>query len=400
MAILENLIKKHWIDPKVAVNHAAFHLHMAILANTPGMTAWRGFVLGEASTIHDLNGQPLFHDFPVLSSDGDPIGTVRASASRVLGVPVLATYLGGPRWDLNKAAIQARAYVEGTLKGRVIATRPVCYAYPKLGIEVKWEEAGGGARRIVLDAGDGSLVQEKGETGMRGTGLSSFYGSLPEKRVPEAVKRFGVYDSLMKDLKARSRLELAAHLDLGEFQRAQSVMIELMTPLWTSKVLTFCTHGFSHECFRLHSQPGAGYCAPATGQMILDFWRYYYPIDDIAAAMKTKGLAGTSYADEVAGLKALTCSHFDAQYDLKPTFNKVKGEISANRPFDYSYVMHAMACAGYRELSIKPLGSVPEQSVYLYDPWPSNTGTIRWETYFTISTTFGPVEGFVYLRRP
>jgi hypothetical protein len=393
MATLENLIKEHWIDPKVAARHAAFHLHMAILANTPGMTAWRGFILGDASTIQDLNGQPLFHDFPVLSPEGNPIGTVRASASRVLGVPVLATYLGGPRWDLNKAAIQARAYVERTLKGKVIATRHVCYAYPKLGIEVKWEETNGASQRTIIDVGDGSVVSEKVEPGMRGTGVSSFYGGLPEKRVPEAVKRFGVYDSLMKDLKARSRLELAAHLDLGEFQRAQSVIIELMPSLWTSKVLTFCTHGFSHECFRLHSQPMGGYCVPAACQMILDFWRYYYSIEDIALVMKTG--TTTIYADEVAGLKALTCSHFDAQHDSKPTFNKVKGEINANRPFDYSFPLHATACAGYKEVRIKPLGPVPEQSIYLYDPWPSNVGSLRWETYFTWGT-----DGFVYLRRP
>ena len=59
MAISVRVIKQHLIDPKHAARHAAFHLHMGILANTPGMTDWRGAGLGKSSTIYDLNGQPL-----------------------------------------------------------------------------------------------------------------------------------------------------------------------------------------------------------------------------------------------------------------------------------------------------------------------------------------------------
>jgi hypothetical protein len=130
--------------------------------------------------------------------------------------------------------------------------------------------------------------------------------------------------------------------------------------------------------------------------MILDFWRYYYSQSHIATQMNTKP-TGTDWADEVNGLNALTCSHFAAQADYSPTFTKAKAEIDANRPFDYSYTKHAMACVGYRQENYALFGSTPAKSVYLYDPWPVNTGTIRWETWGAGLST---VAGFVYLRRP
>jgi hypothetical protein len=146
----------------------------------------------------------------------------------------------------------------------------------------------------------------------------------------------------------------------------------------------------------MHGQETDVWCVVATGQMILDFWRYYYPQSDIATAMGT-GAGGTGWTGEVNGLESLTCSHFDAQSDFSPTFAKVETEIDANRPFDYSYSYHAMACAGYRRQNISILGTTPEHSVYLYDPWPPNVGTIRWETW---GAGVSAVAGFVYLRRP
>jgi hypothetical protein len=108
------------------------------------------------------------------------------------------------------------------------------------------------------------------------------------------------------------------------------------------------------------------------------------------------GSGGTSYAGEIQGYQSLTCSHFTAQQEFSPTFAKAKAEIDANRPFDYSYSYHAMACAGYKEQNIYLVGTTPEKSVYLYDPWPVSIGTIRWETW---GSGISPVDGFVYLRR-
>ncbi|MGD1993267.1 MAG: C39 family peptidase [Anaerolineae bacterium] len=395
MAIQEEQFREYQIEPEHAARHAAAHMHVNIFTNTPGMTTWRGANLGESTLIYDLNGRPLFYDFPVLSPQREQVGTIRASASRVLGVPAPTTYLGGPRWNTSRVTLWSQKYVESELRGRVIDSRPVCYAYPKLGIAVDWEDPKGEAQRTIIDVGDYSVVPERVEPQMRGPGAVSVYDSIPEKAVPEATERFALYDKMVQELQERAGLDLASFLELEEFHKVQTSLVEVI-PWYTTKILTFCTHDYSHECFWLHPQETGYNCVPATGQMILDFWRYYNQQSDVATAMNTRP-TGTGWADEVNGLESLTCSHFDAQDDRSPTFDKVRTEIDANRPFDYSYSYHAMACAGYRQANVVALGTTPEQSVYIYDPSPVNIGTIRWETW---GSGISPVDGFVYLRRP
>jgi hypothetical protein len=254
--------------------------------------------------------------------------------------------------------------------------------------------------------GDFSVITGKQEPGLRGAGMSSLYDSISGRSLPKALKNFSLYDKLISKLMGRAGADLHGLIDGDHFQVVQTNLTAMLQPLYKSKILTFCKHGHSHECFRLHPQPKSGYCVPATGQMILDFWRYYYPLNKIAKEMNTSWIGFpindyvTTVNDEVKGLESLTCDHFDAQSDLNPTFNKVMQEINANRPFDYSYAEHATACAGYSKATIQISGTIPMQSVYLYDPWPANNGSIRWETFETASSAWGPVFCFIYLRRP
>ena len=395
MAIQEQQFRKYLIDPKHAARHAAAHMHIGIFTNTPGMTMWRGANLGESTLIYDLNNQPLFYDFPVLSNQREQVGTIRASASRILGVSVPTSYIGGPRWNVSQAMLWAQKYVERKSKGKIIDSRPVCYAYPKLGIAVKWEDSKGRVQRTIIDVSDHSVVPEKVKPKTRGPGVFSVYDNIPKRKVSKAVEKFALYDKLVKEIQKRAKVDLSKTLKLEALQFVQIALIE-MIPLYTTKKLTFCTHSYSHECFRLHPQETGWNCVPATGQMILDFWRYYNLQNNVANAMNTNN-GGTGWTGEVNGLESLTCSHFDAQTDFNPTFAKVKNEINSNRPFDYSYSYHAMACAGYRQANFYLWGTTPEQSVYIYDPSPVNTGTIRWETW---GAGISAVAGFVYLRRP
>ena len=184
------------------------------------------------------------------------------------------------------------------------------------------------------------------------------------------MKRFEPYDKMVDDLEKRSQKNLAAPLGSYEFQLVQATLGTVI-PSYTTKILTFCTHSYTHECFRLHGQETSYYCTVATGQMLLDFWCFYRSQSQIATAMGT-GSGGTSWGGEEKGLESLSCSHFDAQSDMSPTFDKAKVEIDANRPFDYSYPTHSMACAGYKQQNIVVVGSSPVNSLYLYDPWPPN----------------------------
>jgi hypothetical protein len=394
MSVPEEHIRQHLIEPERAVRHAAVQLHTGIFTNTPGMANWWGANLGRPVSIHDLNGQPLFYDIPVFSPESEQLGLVRASASRVLGVPAPTVYLGGPRWRTGEATLWAREFVQKEHQGRVIDTQLVCYAYPKLGVAVTWEDGKRERRRTIIDVSDYSIVPEKVKPEMRGPGAWSLYERIPEEVVPEAVESFGLYERIVDELQERSDADLSVRLELERFEAVQGAL-GMMISLYTTKILTFCTHSYSHECFRMHGQETDYYCVVATGQMVLDFWRYCYSQDDIATAMGTDP-GGTGWTEEVNGLESLTCSHFDAQSDFSPTFAKARAEIDANRPFDYSYDYHAMACAGYQRQNFYIAGVGPTHSVYLYDPWPVNVGTIRWETW---GAGVSPVAGFVYLRR-
>jgi len=398
LGVRKELVKANLLSRRRAASHAATHLHVGVATKTTGMAEWRGANLGRLVAVYDLNDQPLFYDFPVVSRKGENLGLIRTSASRVLGVPVPSVYLGPAPWDVGKASLKASELVNREYGGKVVRTRLVCYAYPKLGISVEWEKRDEpGTRRTIVDIGDFSIVPERAEPGMRGPGAWSFYDHIPENRVPEAVEHFASYEKMVDELQERSGKNLAVDLKLYEFKSVQETIGAIIQiPLFTTKILGFCTHGSSHECFRMHGQENGVWCVVATGQMILDFWRYYNSQTAIATAMGT-GSGGTSWNGEVNGLESLTCNHFDAQSDLSPTFSKAKAEIDANRPFDYSYSYHAMACVGYRQQNFYVFGTQPVNSVLLYDPSPVNVGTIRWETW---GAGISPVAGFVYLRRP
>ena len=393
MVVKKDVLREYSVKMRHAKNHALNHLHMAIYSKSLG-TPWMGVRLAEPMPIYDMNSEPLFYDFPAVSSDGAQLGTVRASANRVIGEPVPSVFFGEPRADVGRAILGAQEIVRKKYRGRMFGTRMVCYAYPKVGILVSWENRRGEGTQTLFDVGDLSVVPESVESGLRGPGVWSVYDTISPRTVRRNVKRYGDYDKVLGKVKRRSKLDLSQIHSIEDFQSVQSA-VAVVVAFFTTKIVTFCTHSYSHECYRMHAQENGYYCVVATGQMILDFWRYYLTQNQIATAMGTT-TGGTGYAGEVNGLEALTCSHFDAASDMSPTFAKVKTEINANRPFDYSYSYHAMACAGYRQQNIALVGTTPVRSVYLYDPSPVNVGAIRWETW---GSGISAVDGFVYLRR-
>lgn len=385
--------KKNIVTIDRAALFAAFEIHKSVHIQIPGLPALRGARLAEPDTIYDLNGNVLFYDFPVTGLDYEPIGLVRTAASRFIGTPVVSFYPGGIRWDIGRASRKIeKLIVKQKKKASIIKMQPVCYAYPKLGIAVDWKAGPQkDIQRTIFDVSDLSVVPGSVSRNLRGPGVVS------TKKIYRAgarsLKLFKKYENILTSLK-RKRLKIEKMLDFERFQAVQ-LAIKVLIPFYITRRLRFCTHGSSHECFRMHGQEDGVWCVVATGQMILDFWRYYNTQNDIATAMGT-GTGGTGWNGEVNGLNSLTCNHFTAQSDMNPTFAKVRTEINANRPFDYSYSHHAMACAGYSRQILVPLGLNPVQSVYLYDPWPVNAGTIRWETWGAGNAS---VAGFVFLRR-
>jgi hypothetical protein len=386
MPISKEYLLEQAIQSERARCHAVVHLHIGIYTKTPGIANWDNVNLGKPTIIYDLNDEPLFFDFPVLTIRAKRIGMVRASANRVLGVGAMATYVGGPAWDIATATKRARAIVQRKYQAEIVGIKVVCYAYPKLGIAVTWSTKGREIGRTIIDVGDFSIVPETVEPDVRGPGAWSLYDHMPQEAAPRAVERFRFYDTLLEDLQERTGLSLKDMILPQQFSWIQSRLPQII-PFYT----------MAHLNLNLHAQENNKWCTVATGQMILEFHGYNYTQAQIATDMGaiSGGIpTGTSWAGEETGLESLTNNTYDAEIDLQPSFGKAKHEINAQQPFDYSYPKHSMACAGYRQQNICVVGTQPEYSLELYDPWPPNVGTIRWEAWGAAS-----VEGFVYLRK-
>ncbi len=167
--------------------------------------------------------------------------------------------------------------------------------------------------------------------------------------------------------------------------------------LYSSRVLKYGPRCTPHDCFMLYAQQTSVYCAVATGQMILDFYRWPYTQDEIATAMGT-GPGGTDNPGQVAGYESLTRNCMDATYDTSADWSEAKAEIDANRPVKSGIPGHARACAGWKRQNLFFIGQEPKRWLQIYDPWPWNAdlcqgGKIVWEDWDSVTHT-----NFIYVR--
>ena len=173
--------------------------------------------------------------------------------------------------------------------------------------------------------------------------------------------------------------------------------MEYSIPFLSWRTLKFSRRCDTHECFELYAQKNGYYCAVATGQMILDFYRYYYSQDDIAAAMCTS-TNGTGNPGQVNGYESLSKSCLDATYDNTANWSEAKAEIDANRPVKSGGPGHARACAGWKRENICIWPGPCKRWLKIYDPSPANSdicagGSIYWEDWDTKTHT-----NFIYIR--
>jgi hypothetical protein len=162
----------------------------------------------------------------------------------------------------------------------------------------------------------------------------------------------------------------------------------------TTRELAFCSHyrsteARSHHCFVLHAQQVNDYCAVATCQMVLCYYRYFYTQDQIAPALNYSAGSGCP-ANQSPGYQTLSNNHIIATFDSSPTFAEAKTQINNLRPFKTGIPGHARACAGYSESLWYNIQN--SQSLKIYDPWPWNAdfklgGAVYWEDWNAVTHT-------------
>jgi Peptidase_C39 like family len=356
----------------------------------------------EPLVIHDLSGPPLFYDFD-LSDDEGTAGFVRAPASPAIGTPLLAAQVSPRGWDPDQAVRAAEEAVRKEHEGaKLTGSRLVCYCYPKIGVEVSFDLPRQGSARSIVDVSDGLPVVNFGADEPEGSTAYSYYEAVVAPSEKKRRRRWARHEDDLEVLRrvAPQLLDPDERLTVDARDKLyDALLVEfpyVVFPYSSQKVIRYGPRCSPHECFQLYAQQTNVYCAVATGQMILDFYRRYFTQDQIAAAMGT-GPGGTDNTGQVAGYESLSNNCLDATYDSSAAWSEAKAEIDANRPLKSGIPGHARAAAGWMKTwSWTSFGY--DLSLKIYDPWPWNAnicagGAVVWEDWDAVTHT-----NFIYVR--
>jgi hypothetical protein len=366
--------------------HVKISANMAMIGRLHGTESWQNAAISKAPTkIYDINGELLFEDYPIKSRrEAQVVGHVRSGVRKDLGAPIIAYELGARQWNFEAVVEKLKPVFRTKFpKLKVKEIKLVCYSYPKLGVMFSAVDPSGALCRQIYDVASLKPVPERNDRpAIEGFYAWSYLDSLKTIRSTR-IKR---YDQIKKNLMQISEFDRTAILSKDTISKNLliSKFAQKAVSLIDTKLLQFCTHyktteTRSHHCFVLQGQEIDDYCAVATCQMILCYYRYYYTQDQIAP--KLSYAPGGCPADQSPGYKTLTCNHLNAFYDSTPTFSEAKAQIDALHPFKSGITGHARAVAGY---STNTLTGV--NRLYIYDPWPWNAnfklaGTVTWEDW-------------------
>lgn len=389
------------IYPTVAVKHAVLAVRRAWASGVTDFAEWGSSdVDPEPLIINDLNGERLFYDFNVRLGK-QTIGVVRASANTAVGSPIVSLQLGPHKWSINDAAQEAAKVVKKReAHADINDTSLVCYCYPKIAIRVQASDREAGPSSMLVDVADFKPVERFGAE--EDEGISS-YSFLDEVAIPQADLRLSRWeaaeDELEASLEAAPTIEQeGAKIDLADLKEKLALEPYFpYIPFYSWKTVRYAPRCNAPEVFLLYAQQTNVYCAVATGQMILDFYKYHFDQHTIATAMGT-GAGGTSNTGQVNGYESLSNNGLNATYDNTATWSEAKAEIDANRPLKSGIPGHARACAGWKRQNLTIIGQPPKKWLKIYDPWPWNAdicngGAVYWEDWDSVNHT-----NFIYVR--
>jgi hypothetical protein len=342
-----------------------------VAANLHGMDAVRAATVAPTPvTICDLNGEELFHDYPLVDAAGAVVGTVRASANRALGSPLISVSHGAPGWDAGSAQRMALESLHAISPQAVVtSSRLVCYAYPKIGVELTYT-VGRKSSTEVFDASSGGVVGTDTKDSRQCT-LYSLVGPL----------KAGAAARVKASRTAETQIaKLAPQITIRPISYTKQALVNL-SPYCPGSVI-----GLTH-----YAQITNYFCVDASAQMLLEHYGWNYTQNQIAVAMGTTAAqGGTSGTGLTTGFKSLTDNTllltFDDAASRAQQFADAVKEVNANRPLFTQVPHHYRVCVGYSEVISGVLGLVTNQMLYIYDPWPWNPdlcmpGAPYWETW-------------------
>jgi len=342
-----------------------------VAANLHGMDAVSSATVSATPiTIFDLNGEELFHDYPLVDAAGAVVGTVRAAAHRALGAPLISVSHAAPGWDAASAVRMATESLHATApQATVTSWRLVCYAYPKIGVELAYTVGRKSATEL-FDASSGGAV-----------------GTVTKDS--HQFTRYSLLGTLKTGAAARVKASRTAEAQIAKVPTGIPIHPLTYTKQGLVNLSPYCAGsgiGLTH-----YAQITNYFCVDASAQMLLEHYGWNYTQNQIAVAMGTSAAqGGTSGTGLTTGFKSLTDNTllltFDGGATRAQQFADAVTEVSANRPLFTQVPHHYRVCVGYSEVISGILGLVTNQMLYIYDPWPWNAdlckpGAPYWETW-------------------
>lgn len=344
-----------------------------VAADLHGMAAVSAANVSETpATIFDLNGEQLFHDYPLVDAAGAVVGTVRAAAHRALGAPLISVSHGAPGWDAGSAERMATESLHAIApKATVTSSRLVCYAYPKIAVELSYT-VGRKTATELFDASSGGVV-----------------GTVAKDS--HQFTRYSLLGTMKTGAAARVKASRLAEAQIAKLPTG--IPVRPLPINYTKQGLVnlspYCPGsviGLTH-----YAQITNYFCVDASAQMLLEHYGWNYTQNQIAVAMGTTAAqGGTSGTGLTTGFKSLTDNTllltFDGGASRSQQFADAVTEVSANRPLFTQVPHHYRVCVGYSEVISGILGFLTNQMLYIYDPWPWNAdlckpGAPYWETW-------------------
>ena len=390
------------VEKERAMQHALMTARRAWAGGVRDFEAWGTVELEPTPlVIYDLNGDPLFFEFTAIRSD-KPMGRLKTSATKRIGVTVPTVEFGARPWSPEKGTAEAKKNLKKMFPQATIdSTQLVCYSYPKIGVRVDVRDKKTGIQSYVFDVADGTLITRFGADELEGQTAWSFLDAITPSQAAERIRSWEINDAELEAAKERTPKLFARGLTTKDALNIRTSLVVpshyIPIPFYSSKVIKFSPRCDTHNCFELYAQQTSYNCAVATGQMILDFYRYYYDQDDIAAAMGTTA-SGTTNPGQVTGYESLSYNCLTATFDNSADWYEAKAEININRPVKSGVPGHARACAGWKRQNVFIIGQPRKRWLKIYDPWPWNSdicagGQVYWEDWDTVTHT-----NFIYIR--
>lgn len=376
------------VDREQAFRHAVLAVRQAAASGVDDFEGWdRAEVDPDPIQIDDLGGQALFYDFTVAD-----VGVVRAAANSLVGSPVVSLQLGTHAWSPREAMDRASKAASARLEQDAVATSLVCYSYPKIGVRVEHTDREGDRRAQLLDVADQRPIEVFGADEPEGLTSYSFLGEAA-RAAPTRLRRFAAATTELEAWnEAAPEVTEGRPIDLAVVRSLLLKEVSLAYfPLYSWNTVRYAPRCARPEVFQLYAQQTNVFCAVATGQMILDFYKYHFSQNAIATAMST-GSGGTSNSGQVTGYESLSGNGLTAVYDTSASWAEAKAEIDANRPIKSGIPGHARAVAGWKRHNISLVGSTPSRWLKVYDPWPWNAdicdgGAVYWEDWDAVTHT-------------